>query len=66
MADSDEDYYEVPLRDQRYFGAGIKRRRVNFVPATTSLDTHGPAPMLLSVHARHVPTLRSNLLRGGN
>lgn len=37
MADSDEDYYEVPLRDQRYFGAGIKRRRVNFVPATTSL-----------------------------
>lgn len=37
MTDSDEEYYEVPLRDQRYFGAGIKRKRVHFVPSTTSL-----------------------------
>ena len=36
MTDSDEEYYEVPLRDQRYFGAGIKRRRVHFVPSTTA------------------------------
>lgn len=37
MADSDEEYYEVPLKDQRYFGAGIKRKRIHFVPSTTSL-----------------------------
>ncbi|KAL1303416.1 hypothetical protein AAFC00_006807 [Neodothiora populina] len=37
MADSDEEYYEVPLKDQRYFGAGIKRKRINFVPSTTTL-----------------------------
>jgi len=29
-----EDEYEVPLRDQRYFGAGIKRKRIQFVPST--------------------------------
>lgn len=29
----DEDYY-VPLVDQRVFGAGIKRKRIAFVPAT--------------------------------
>lgn len=33
---SDDDTYEVPLQDQRVFGAGIKRKRVHFVPSTTS------------------------------
>lgn len=28
-----EDEYYTPLEDQRVFGAGIKRKRVNFVPA---------------------------------
>lgn len=37
MAESDEEYYEVPLKDQRYFGADIKRKRITFVPSTTSL-----------------------------
>jgi hypothetical protein len=32
--DDDEDEYEIPLRDQRYFGAGLKRKRVRFVPST--------------------------------
>lgn len=31
-ADDEEDYF-VPLVDQRVFGAGIKRKRVAFVPA---------------------------------
>ena len=35
MADSDEDYY-LPLQDQRVFGAGIKRKKINFIPASTS------------------------------
>ncbi|KAF4549218.1 Hypothetical protein D9617_23g006330 [Elsinoe fawcettii] len=30
----DDEEYEIPLRDQRYFGAGIKRKRVPFVPAS--------------------------------
>lgn len=33
MSGSDEDMYEIPLRDQRYFGAGLKRKRVQFVPS---------------------------------
>lgn len=30
---SDDDTYEIPLQDQRVFGAGIKRKRVKFVPS---------------------------------
>merc|ERR1711939_104417 len=37
MAESgeDEDYF-VPLEDQRVFGAGIKRKRIAFVPASST------------------------------
>ncbi|KAM0717212.1 hypothetical protein Q7P37_007064 [Cladosporium fusiforme] len=34
MANREDDEYEIPLRDQRYFGAGIKRKRVQFVAAS--------------------------------
>ncbi|KAL2070402.1 hypothetical protein VTL71DRAFT_13428 [Oculimacula yallundae] len=33
---SDEETYEIPLQDQRVFGAGIKRKRVKFVPSSGS------------------------------
>lgn len=33
---SDDDTYEIPLQDQRVFGAGIKRQRVKFVPSSSS------------------------------
>ena len=35
MADTDKDYV-LPLKDQRVFGAGIKRKKINFVPESTS------------------------------
>ncbi|EXJ63475.1 uncharacterized protein A1O5_11524 [Cladophialophora psammophila CBS 110553] len=35
MAEQDEDYY-LPLRDQRVFGAGIRRKKIDFVPASKS------------------------------
>lgn len=56
MADSDEEYYEVPLRDQKYFGAGIKRKRVNFVPSSTSNDSagHGAKPSSVSASERYL------------
>ena len=31
-----DDEYEIPLQDQRVFGAGLKRKRIHFVPSTTS------------------------------
>ncbi|QSZ28773.1 hypothetical protein DSL72_003278 [Monilinia vaccinii-corymbosi] len=40
---SDEDTYEIPLQDQRVFGAGIKRKRVKFVPSTSSSATQPKA-----------------------
>jgi hypothetical protein len=40
-----DDEYEIPLQDQRVFGAGIKRKRIHFVPSATSLSTTGtPKP----------------------
>lgn len=33
---SDDDEYEIPLVNQRVFGAGLKRKRVRFVPSTTA------------------------------
>jgi hypothetical protein len=33
---SDDDTYEIPLQDQRVFGAGIKRKRVKFVPSAAA------------------------------
>lgn len=36
---SAEDTYEIPLQDQRVFGAGIKRKRVPFVPSSSSPST---------------------------
>ncbi|KAI7270657.1 hypothetical protein KC345_g7379 [Hortaea werneckii] len=35
---AEEDEYEIPLRDQRYFGAGIKRKRIQFVPSSSTHD----------------------------
>lgn len=37
-----DDEYEIPLQDKRVFGAGIKRKRVKFVPSTA------PSTSLLS------------------
>ena len=37
MADGNEEYF-LPLEDQRVFGAGIKRKRIAFVPSS-SLDS---------------------------
>jgi hypothetical protein len=37
-ADHDEPDDEVPLHHQRPFGAGLKRKRVEFVPATEPVD----------------------------
>ena len=36
---SDDEYYTVPLTDQAVFGAGLKRKRVPFVPADSSIST---------------------------
>ncbi|KAI9873892.1 MAG: hypothetical protein M1830_010428, partial [Pleopsidium flavum] len=35
----DEDEFFVPLQNQRVFGAGIKRKRVHFIPSATDDPT---------------------------
>ncbi|KAI9729290.1 MAG: hypothetical protein M1834_006961 [Cirrosporium novae-zelandiae] len=35
MADQDDEY-SIPLQDQRVFGAGIKRKRIQFVPSSST------------------------------
>lgn len=39
MSASDDEEYTVPLQDQRVFGAGIKRKRVQFVPSTDTASS---------------------------
>ena len=67
MAAYDDEEYELPLVDQRYFGAGIKRKRVKFVTFSavecTSLSatpTQSAADAYLSiVFHKRVPVERS-------
>ena len=40
---SDDETYEIPLRDQRYFGSGLKRKRVQFVASTNDFQHAGIA-----------------------
>ena len=40
---SDDETYEIPLQDQRVFGAGIKRKRVKFIPSSSSSSTPAPS-----------------------
>lgn len=39
-----DDEYEIPLRDQRVFGAGIKRKRVKFVSSSSAASTTTTSP----------------------
>ncbi|KAI9053036.1 hypothetical protein LZ554_003306 [Drepanopeziza brunnea f. sp. 'monogermtubi'] len=41
---SDDDTYEIPLQNQRPFGAGIKRQRVRFVPSSANTPSTAPLP----------------------
>ncbi|KAF4589737.1 D111/G-patch [Ophiocordyceps camponoti-floridani] len=36
--DGDDDDYDIPLHRKKPFGAGLKRRRVEFVPASKTVD----------------------------
>ncbi|ETI21535.1 hypothetical protein G647_07882 [Cladophialophora carrionii CBS 160.54] len=54
----DEDYF-LPLQDQRVFGAGIKRKRINFVRAstvdpTTTLPPSTASPSASDVSSRYL------------
>ncbi len=51
-ADTDEDYF-LPLQDQRVFGAGIKRKRIAFVPASSN-ETSVSTPKSTSVGSRYL------------
>ena len=41
MGEYEDEEYEVPLRDQRYFGAGLKRKRVQFVASSGNTPVTG-------------------------
>lgn len=62
MSEDDEKYYSGPLKDQRYFGAGIKRQRVHFVPSSTSESTTpagASTPSALSASERYLQIVLS-------
>jgi len=54
-----DDEYKIPLQDQRVFGAGIKRKRVKFVPSTASSSnslppSHTPAESVSDLYLKLV------------
>ncbi|KAI9858014.1 MAG: hypothetical protein M1824_004479 [Vezdaea acicularis] len=55
MEEEDEEYF-IPLIDQRVFGAGIKRKRVQFVPSKPAAAAKG------SVRPRTTTTARDRYL----
>lgn len=57
MAGSDDEYYTVPIKDQRVFGAGIKRKRVPFVAASESLPAQPSSTCGLTVAQRYLATV---------
>ena len=70
---SDDDNYEIPLQDQRVFGAGIKRQRVKFVPSSSSSSSSitlaqasEPAKSVSEIYLslvlpKEVPSLETNV-----
>jgi hypothetical protein len=54
MADADDEDHFVSLEDQRVFGAGIKRKRINFVPATNTTTTSPPNPTSTNTSSANV------------
>jgi len=62
MAEEEEDTYEIPLQDQRVFGAGIKRKRVQFVPSSSK----APSITTSSTPAKSVSDLYLNLVLPGD
>ncbi|TVY47358.1 hypothetical protein LOCC1_G002231 [Lachnellula occidentalis] len=59
---AEEDTYEIPLQDQRVFGAGIKRKRVQFVPSTSK----APSITTSSTPAKSVSDLYLKLVLPGD
>ncbi|TVY18640.1 hypothetical protein LARI1_G002874 [Lachnellula arida] len=59
---AEEDTYEVPLQDQRVFGAGIKRKRVQFVPSSSK----APSIATSSTPAKSVSDLYLKLVLPGD
>jgi hypothetical protein len=55
---SDDDTYEIPLQDQRVFGAGIKRKKVKFVPSSSSAN----APALSNTPSKSISALYLSLV----
>ena len=43
MSDEDDEYF-LPLQDQRVFGAGVKRKRVPFIPASSGMQKKQGSP----------------------
>ncbi|KAF2088964.1 hypothetical protein K490DRAFT_38759 [Saccharata proteae CBS 121410] len=68
MSASDDDEYEIPLVDQRVFGAGLKRKRVKFVPSSTpaSSTATGSKPDGASVSNRYLALVLGNKSESGN
>ena len=65
MAEEDDEYF-LPLEDQRVFGAGIKRKRIAFVPSSTleSVTSTPTKAVATTSHDRYLSIIEKK--RGGD
>ncbi|CAF9914448.1 MAG: hypothetical protein HETSPECPRED_001983 [Heterodermia speciosa] len=55
-----EEESTIPLQDQRVFGAGLKRKRINFVPAATSSSPPPRPPPTTNAGQRYLSIVSGN------
>ncbi len=66
MATEEEEEYCIPLQDQRVFGAGLKRKRVQFIPGASDTTINTPpsqkpsSPKAIGDHYLSIVLAKSN------
>lgn len=64
MDNNGDDEYVVPLVDQRVFGAGLKRKRVAFVPASSTENASADKPTIQSSSNRYLDIVLKKTIAG--
>ncbi|KAL8783623.1 MAG: hypothetical protein Q9213_004483 [Squamulea squamosa] len=66
MASGSEDEHVIPLKDQRVFGAGIRRKKINFVPSQNHEQSHARESSVQGVGDRYLSIVLNNSFASDN
>ncbi|KAL8769969.1 MAG: hypothetical protein Q9209_004216 [Squamulea sp. 1 TL-2023] len=66
MASGSEDEYVIPLKDQRVFGAGTRRKKINFVPSQNHGQSHAQESSAQGAADRYLSIVLSKPIASDN